>query len=289
MLELSEAISWFSKEVGKWIVDHGLSIVLILIGAWAIRKYGSRVAMRIIRRTVRHDLYPTEADRRKRVKTLQSLVNAAFHAGTWILAILLIISELRPNYTAAIFASAGVVGLAVGFGAQSLIKDFVSGIFIITENQYRVGDVVRLDSVSGTVEAITIRTTVLRDLDGSVHHVPNGAIVITTNKTFDYSRLLEEIAIIGDTKLSLVEKVINDVGKELTESESFAKLVKEAPKFDKVVGVDLEGNIVVRVIGKTVSNQQWDVRGEFYRLFRIAAKKNHINFSAEKKIPGPAK
>ena len=110
---------WLNNHLGPWISQHLGNILVILLISWLVRRYGSRLAMRFISSTVRHDLYPTEADRKKRIRTLQSVVTAIFRVGTWAIAGLLIISEVRPSYAGTLFASAGIIGVAIGFGAQT--------------------------------------------------------------------------------------------------------------------------------------------------------------------------
>lgn len=257
-----------SKDLQHWLSQHGLNILVILIGAWLLRRFGVAIIDRIIRRTVRHDIFPTELDRKKRIDTLNSLVSASVRIGVWLLAAVMIVDELGIN-TAPLLASAGVVGIALGFGAQSLIKDFVSGIFIIIENQYRVGDVVELGDVSGVVEGITIRTTILRDGDGNVHHVPNGSISITTNKTTGFSRINDDIVVDMDTNVDELEHIINHVGEEVAALPQFKHTLVEPPHFERVNGFQDFG-LSVKIMGKTTPGDQWGVRSAFYRRLQKA-------------------
>lgn len=261
---LYENLSTVSDAIWRWFELHGVNILVILVIVWVIRKFGAHFTMNFIKRTVRHDLYPTEVDRKKRIATLGSLVDAVFRAGTLILAVMLIITELKPSYTTAIFTSAGLIGIAIGFGAQSLIRDFMSGIFIIFENQYRIGDTVTLDQVSGKVEAITIRTTIIRDINGYVHHVPNGSIVVTTNKTLDYAGINEEIVVHPNTNLEKLEDVINKTGAEISAMETFANLIQDPPHFQRVMHVDGNG-VTVQILGKTSLKRQFEIKGAFMK------------------------
>ena len=163
----------------------------------------------------------------------------------------------------------------MGFGAQSLIKDFVSGIFIIIENQYRVGDVVAIGGVDGVVQDVTIRTTVLRDLDGNVHHVPNGNITVTTNKTIGYSGINEEIIVDASTDLALLEHVINHVGEQLAAMPDLQIYIKETPQFRQVIGLNANG-MVVKIVGQATAGDSWRVKGELYRLLKHAFEKHKI-------------
>ncbi len=245
-----------------WLEAHLINIALILFIAWVVRKMGPPFVMKVIKGTVRADLYPTETDRKKRLKTLSSIIRAVFTVGTWTIAIILIISELKPSYAATLFASAGIIGFGLAFGAQSLIKDFTNGMFIIFENQYRVGDIVTINNVSGKVENITIRTTVLRDLNGYVHHIPNGSITLTTNRTMDYGRIHEEIKVKADTDIKLLEQVINAAGKKVADIPEFAHKISEPPAFERVSAIGSDG-ITVKILGKVSISSQKQIKSEF--------------------------
>jgi moderate conductance mechanosensitive channel len=261
--------------VGRWLDLHLINILAILIGAWIVRHFASRVIRSVVNRTVREDLYPAKTDRQKRIKTLDTLVGAIVRVGVYIIATILIIGEINPQYTTALFASAGLIGVALGFGAKDLINDFMSGIFIITENQYRVGDVIEIVGVSGTVEDITIRTTVLRDLDGNLHHVPNGSIKLTTNMTLGYSCVNENIVVDYDTDIDRLEHVINHVGEEMASDAKLGKKIIEAPHFLRIDGFG-ENGIIIKILAKTVSGEQWDVKAALYKHLKVAFEKNHI-------------
>lgn len=272
--------------IGSWLNLHAINIVAILLGAWFIRRFGSEIIGQVLKQTIRSDLYPTTADREKRFKTLNSLVAASTRVVVYIVAAILIIGEINPHYTTALFASAGLLGVALGFGAQSLIKDFMSGIFIITENQYRVGDVISIGDVSGTVESISIRTTVLRDLDGYVHHVPNGTISVTTNKTVGFGRINEDITVAGDTDLNRLEHIINHVGEQLAAQPEFAHKIIETPKFARIAKLD-GNNVIIKILGKTTTASRLEVKSEYYKLLQKAFHANHIELVPS--VPKPIK
>lgn len=260
---------------GTWIGDHLLSILLIILVAHFLKKFGALFISTVVKRTVRQDLFPTESDRKKRIATINSLVNATVGAGVWFIAFVMIINEVGIN-TAPLLASAGVVGVAIGFGAQNLIKDFMSGIFIIAENQYRVGDFVEIENVSGNVEAITIRTTILRDLNGSVHHIPNGSIVITTNRSMGYGSLNIDVTVDKETDLSLLEEVINKVGEKIAAKPEFVHSILEPPRYQRVT--DYSGNgVTVKIIGKTVGGKQLEVKSTLFIELKKAFEKNNIS------------
>lgn len=267
-----------------WLDLHAVNILVILIAAWLARRFGVKILTRILSKTIRSDLYPTKSDREKRVKTLDGLGRAILMVVINILAGILIIGEINPSYTTALFASAGLVTVALGFGAKDLINDFVRGIFIITENQYRVGDVVEISGVSGTVENVTIRTTVLRDIDGNVHHVPNGSIIVTTNKTIGYSNLNEQLVLAPDTDLARAEHIINHVGEELAADPEFTNKIKKAPHLAAFNGYGM-GGVIIRVAGKTGPNDKYTVKTELYRRLTTTLAKNHINIISSPMAP----
>lgn len=271
-----------------WLSVHALNIIIILIVAWAVRRFGVRAFRSLFKHTLRPELYKTKTDREKRIRTLNSMSSAFVKTAVFIVAGFLLIGEINPSYTAALFASAGLVTVALGFGAQSLIRDIVSGVFIITENQYRIGDEVELRSTvwgstaEGTVEDITLRTTILRDLDGNVHHVPNGGIGYATNKTLGFNRMNEDFSVALDTDIDKLEHIINHVGEQLAADAEFKNKILDPPHFERIIGFDSDG-ILVKVLGKTTPADQRRVQSEFYRRLRKAFHKNDIFLSKQER------
>jgi len=262
----------------QWLGDHAANIFYILLGAWVVRRFGVSLMGTLLARAVPAHAYATKADRDKRVRTLRRLLSAGIRFVVYLIAALLVVGELNPSYMAALFASAGLVTVALGFGAQSLVKDLVSGIFIISENQYRVGDMVTIADVSGTVEDVTIRTTVLRDLDGNVHHVPNGLIEVTTNKTIGYSQLNETIIVDTKTNLETLEQVINKAGQEIGELEVFKSKILEPIRMSTVRGYAQNGLSIV-IAGKVVAGEKVAIKSELYKRLHKAFLKHKIHVS----------
>ncbi len=289
--QVTDSVNHFSDIAVLWAKLHLLNIIIIASLAWIAHKFLSQIITRLLSKTVRHDLFPTEIDRKKRLKTMASLINTTVQVGVWVVATMMIISELGID-TGPLIASAGVLGVAIGFGAQSLIKDFVSGIFIIAENQYRVGDIVQLNTantpmlpVLGKVEAITIRTTVVRDIGGELIHVPNGVINVAINKTIDYGRINEDIVVAMDTDLEQLEHVINHVGKQLMALPEFDRIITEAPAVERIEGFNGNG-VVVKIRGKTRAGEQWRVKTAMYTHLKKAFEKHGIKIADQN---GPSK
>jgi small conductance mechanosensitive channel len=158
-------------------------------------------------------------------------------------------------------AGVGVVGIAIGFGAQSLVKDIIAGLFILLENQYRRGDVVKIADTSGLVEDINLRRTLLRDLDGIVHSVPNGEIRVASNLTKGYSRVNLNISVGYNEDLDRAIAVINRVGKELAEDPAWSAQILKPPQVLRVDNLGDSG-IDIKVTGDTKPIQQWAIMGE---------------------------
>ncbi len=279
LIEKSKLTDPFVKP-SEWFNNHGVNILIIIAAAWLASTLGVMLISRFLHTTYSRRSFATESDRKKRLATLDRLIATVVKIIAWITALSAIISEIGFN-TAPLLASAGVVGVALGIGAQSLIKDFVNGMFIIIENQYRVGDVVTLEAsapVSGTVQAITVRTTILKDLDGNVHHIPNGSITIATNKTFDVGKINEVLVVDSETDTEKLEKIVNKVGDSLMTDEAIAKNIRKAPHFDQIIGFNERG-LAVRIIGETVAGKQWSVRSELYKRLRKELVANKIDIS----------
>lgn len=182
---------------------------------------------------------------------------------------------LRKDILAPLFASAGIVGVAFGFGAQSLIKDFLSGIFIITENQFRVGDVIEIDTFSGTVERIGFRSTVLRDVDGNVHYFPNGMVQHVINKTMDYSMARFTVAVSPETDIDTAAKLINQIGLDLAAEHEWKDKILEAPHY-VMMGEFSSTAVNLIITGKTQPSDQWSVTAEMRQRILTAFEKSGV-------------
>jgi len=190
------------------------------------------------------------------------------------IASIMILSEVGLEI-GPILAGAGIVGLAVGFGGQYLIKDLFSGLFIILENQYRVGDVVNFDGTGGVVEDISLRKTTLRDLDGTVHHISHGSINRVANLTKTFSRVNFNIRVSYSSDLEHVIAVVNRTGIELAEDPNWKEFVIKAPQFLRVDDF-ADSAIIIKILGDTQPIKQWDVTGELRKRLKIAFDKEGI-------------
>ena len=247
-----------------WLGDHGVPILIIVILTWIALQFGMRIIRRVIKRTVKYD-HEIDSERafEMREKTLTRIIGSIYKVVVLVVGGLLVLSELGVN-TAPLFAGAGIVSLAIGFGAQDLVKDVVAGIFILFENQYRVGDVVELAGYSGTVEKMTLRVTVVRSLDGDVHYIPNGSIDQSTNKTLSYSRINLDVGVAYGSDIDKVEKIINKLGEDMAKDEVWGSDILEKPYMLRISEL-ADSAIELKVVGKTRPERQWAVAGELRR------------------------
>lgn len=266
-----------------WLDQNWLELVIILVAAAAAYFAGTRIVSFVVKRAVkgaRHRAWHKK-DIEKRQKTLVSLFVTLWRIIIFFTVLYALLAVFFPNIGAALsplFASAGIIGVALGFGAQSLIKDFLSGIFIISENQYRVGDIVEIEGFSGTVERIGTRSTVLRDVDGNVHYFPNGMVQHVINKTMGYSMARFTMLLHPNTDVDDVAEIIDGTGKALSEEDSWKDKILSPPAF--VAVGEITGNSVeVIVAGKTQPSDQWSVVSEMRRRLLEEFEAKHVRLA----------
>jgi len=260
--------------IGNWLDENWLNVLLVIAVAWVLERITAGVVGRIVRGAMNPDRYASEREERLRERTVASLVTTIVRITIALVAFMVILSELGVDI-GPLLAGAGVLGFAVGFGAQSLIKDFIAGIFIVLENQYRVGDVVRIGTISGKVKKITTRITVLRDQDGNVHYIPNGSIATATNMTMEYGKINLQVGVGYDSDLDKVKDVVNKVGIELAQDEEWEKFILEAPYFSRVSDFG-DWALIIKIVGKVAPAKQWSVEGELRRRLKMAFDKHNI-------------
>lgn len=257
------------EQWGNWLTNHWSDFGAIVVVAVIAYFAGTRLVAFIVKRAVKGARHRSwhKKDIEKRQKTLVNLFTSIWRLIIIVTAAYAILRVFNPNISsdlAPLFASAGIIGIALGFGAQSLIKDFLSGIFIISENQYRVGDIIDIEGFSGTVERIGTRSTVLRDVDGQVHYFPNGMIQHVINKTMGYSMARFVMLLHPETDIDAVAEIIDTLGKSLAEEETWKDKILSPPVFVSVG--EITGNSVeVIVAGKTQPSDQWSVISEMRR------------------------
>lgn len=260
-------VEWWDV-IAPWLMSHGVSVLVIIVGAFITLKVGNHFIEKIIRMAVVTDRHVSAASEKKREDTLIRIFSWTFGIVLWLMAILMVLQEVGIPI-GPILAGAGIIGIAVGFGGQYLIRDIISGFFIIMENQYRIGDVIKIADVSGGVEDISLRMTTLRDLDGTVHHVPHGEVTKVSNMTKYFSRINMNVGVSYNAKLEHVIDVVNRVGNELAADEEWKEVILAAPQFLRVEEF-ADSAVVIKILGETKSSEQWRAAGELRKRLKIA-------------------
>lgn len=267
------------RTVIDWGFGAGLRVALIGILAYALIR-----TLTLLTRRFEHEItLDTGLDaleRAKRAKTLGSVIRNFATAIVTAVAILMILRELNLDITP-VLASAGVLGLAVGFGAQTLVRDIISGFFLILEDQVRVGDVAAINGQGGLVEAINLRTIVLRDLEGTVHVFPNGAINTLANRSKDFSYYVVDVSIRYSQDPDEATALLREVGARLQADDRFGPLILEPIE---IFGVDAFADwwVTLKLRIKTVPLKQWEVGRELRKRILKAFEEHGID------IPFPA-
>jgi len=252
----------YLQKVGQWVTTSGVRIVVILVLMLVAVKAAQLVAARLLGKWQKGK----DDEYRKRTDTLASVVRHLLNVTIIAVGAVMILGELGVKI-GPILAAAGIAGVAVGFGAQHLIKDIISGFFIILEDQIRVGDVVQVAGKGGLVEAVNLRMTILRDLAGNVHFVPNGSIDAVTNMTKDYSRYVFDIGVAYREDVDEVIEVIKQVDQDLRSDAQFADDILEPIE---ILGLDqfADSAVVIKARTKTRPIKQWAVAREFNRRLK---------------------
>lgn len=267
-------ISLTTDGIQSWLVSHGIAIVSIVLSCYAAYRIIKVIVPRIIERSVKVKYTGDESELSRRAETLSRIIVSTLYIAIFTIAVLMLLAETGRDITP-LLAGASILGVAIGFGAQSLVKDVLNGLFIILEDQYRKGDVVTIAGLSGMVEDVSLRRTVLRDRNGTVHTIPNGQVVTASNMTKEWSRVNMDIPIAYYENIERVMSIINKVGMELAKDPDFKPLIISPPKALRVDEFNDRG-MIIKVLGDTKPLRQWDVAGEMRKRIKIAFDKEGI-------------
>ena len=279
---MQETVKKWSEAIVPWLLDHGIKIIFIAAAAWLLNKILSRIIIRAVRVAVVADENTSKEGEKKREDTLIRIFNGALRIVILILAIMMILQEVGLKI-GPLIAGAGIIGLAVGFGGQYLIRDIISGLFLILENQYRIGDSIDINGTGGLVEDISLRKTTLRDMNGTVHHIPHGEIKIVSNLSKSYARVNLNIGISYKTDLEHAISVINRTGTELAEDPLYRDSVISPPQFLRVNDFT-DSAVVLKILGDTKPLKQWEVTGELRKRLKIAFDREGIEIPFPQRV-----
>jgi small conductance mechanosensitive channel len=265
-----------SEFILQWLKSNGITI-LITIALAIVGLVLLRISTRHLKRKVQSldDEEGSMLD--KRTATITRVVwttGAVLIVGT----ALLIVLEAFGVPIFPVLASVGFVGLAFGLGAQTLVKDMISGLFVLIEDQYTIGDVVEIGGVAGTVESITLRKTTVRDLYGTVHHIPNGEVRTVANKSRGWSRALVEVGITYDADVDKAIETLRQIGAELQEASPLAEAILEEPVVTGIEGLD-DSAVRLRIMVKTAPGVEWDTQRYLRRQIRLVFAEQGIDIA----------
>lgn len=265
---MTEQFSEYLQPLLQWLLNHGIKIAVIVVAAILTKSIAKKSIQRIVKAATHSDRPGTDEGEIKRMNTIVRIFSWTGSVLITVIAFMMIAQEFGLQI-APLLASAGIVGVAIGFGGQYLVRDVITGFFLIFENQYRIGDVVNMEGLGGVVEDISLRVTTLRDMNGTVHYIPHGEIKKVSNLSKQFAKVNLNVGVSYRTDLNKLIEVINRVGSELASDPNWKDLIDEAPAFLRVDSFD-DSAISVKIVGVTKPLQQWSVTGELRKRIKEA-------------------
>jgi moderate conductance mechanosensitive channel len=268
--------------------DNALPVLLVIVVAVVLLRASRLFVHGIVKALM--DRESTEGtaqelsavELKKRMDTLDSLGGNVIRFFIVVIAGLMILRSFGLDIGPAI-AGLGVVGVAVGFGAQHLVRDYLNGALILIENQFSKGDVIRVAGVSGTVEDFSLRRTTLRDLDGVVHTVPNGEIMVASNLTRVWARINQDVTVAYGTDIEKATAVVDDVGKGMAKDRDWKRRVLEAPRVDRIAALG-ELGVTLKILGTVRAPDQWAAAGELRKRLLAAFHEHGIEIPRPQRV-----
>jgi small conductance mechanosensitive channel len=265
---------YFSRLMSS-ILEPAIQIVLTLLIAWVVLRLGRRIGRRVLDRAKTQQVRGVDIEfgmasrKSQRLEALSAVSSSLFGFVVWTAAVLVILGNTFGINLTPFLAGAGIIGIALGFGAQDLVKDFMSGIFMLIEDQYGVGDVIDVGDATGTVEKISLRSTRLRDATGTVWHFPNGEIRRVGNMRQEWSRALLDVTIGYGSDIDLASEIIRKAADDMAKEEDFRGRFLDKPEVWGVESVSPDG-VVLRLVIKTLPGEQWGLSRELRRRIKVA-------------------
>ncbi|MBS1816504.1 MAG: mechanosensitive ion channel family protein [Acidobacteria bacterium] len=254
--------SWDLHEGGRWLLRHGLDLIIIFVGASIVIR-AANLAIEHLQQQLAHRHTRADLEWQRRASTLGGILSSAVTVTVWFLAGLMFLRELGLDVVP-LLTGAGIAGLAIGFGAQNLVRDVISGFFLILEDQVRVGDIARINGVSGVVEQINLRTIVLRDNEGAVQVFPNGTVTALANLSKQFAYAVVEVKILYSENLDRVFNTIREVGASMQADPRWTDVLLDAIEIPGVVSI-ADGHVTISTKFKTLPLNQGRVANELRR------------------------
>jgi len=259
-----------------------LAVTLVLVAAVKLFVHGIVKALMDREATEGTAQELSAVELKKRMDTIDNLGGNVLRFFVVVIAGLMVLRTFGLDIGPAI-AGLGIVGIAVGFGAQSLVKDYLNGSLILIENQFSKGDVIRIAGVSGTVEDFSLRRTTLRDLDGVVHTVPNGEIGVASNLTRVWARINQDVTVSYGTDMDKAIEVVDTVGRDMASDPAWNRRILETPRVDRVAGLG-EYGVTLKILGTVRAPDQWAAAGEFRKRLLAAFRANGIDIPRPQRV-----
>lgn len=270
-MSLGDVTSYFTDNQAE-IVGTTLRVAGVIFAAFLLTRLLRRIVSKVKTKVEAHT---TPMRTLQRTDTLTRVLSSAGIVVIWILMLFLIIEDLGFNL-APLLAGVGIIGLAVGFGAQNLVRDVVTGFFILFEDQYGVGDIIEInETAAGTVEELTLRVTGLRALDGTLHYISNGNITHVANRSKDWARAIVDVGVAYSEKPSKIRQVLDDVARDAKDDETIGRMLYSVPT---IMGVESLGEyeVVWRLLADTKPGRQWEVARMLRERIQIAFEREGI-------------
>ena len=267
---------------------HLVSVALILVVAIVAMRLASLFVQGIVKALLDREATEGTAQQlsavelKKRMDTLDDLGAHAIQFFIVVIAVLMVLGQLGLDIGPAV-AGFGIIGIAVGFGAQALVHDYLNGALILLENQFSKGDVVRLAGVDGIVEDFNLRRTTLRDLDGVVHTVPNGEIKVASNLTRVWARINQNVTVAYGTDIDKAIEIVDEMGRELAGDPVWKRRILEPPRVERVEALG-EYGITLKILGTVRAPEQWAAGGEFRKRLLAALEANGIEIPRPQRV-----
>lgn len=255
-----------------------MRIVFVVVGAYLLVRVIAVAANRMIQKAVHPDFRSDADDERKRKETLVRIVVRTVEVSLYLIAAMMVLSEFGVNI-GPLIAGAGIAGVAIGFGSQQLVKDVISGLFIVMENRYHVGDSVVINGIAGIVEDLNLRVTRIRDVDGAMHYIQNGAITTCSNLSSEGGHIHLSLKVSSSANLEQVKELVSRVGKEFISDDLTKTSVRQPPAVSRMELFDKDW-VTLRISGDVMTTKQWEIVSDFKIRLKEALDKEGIVASA---------
>lgn len=251
-----------------WFSVNGMRIIFIIAGVYVLVRILALVTDRLMQKAFHPDFRSGADEERERKETLVRIVVRTAEVALYAIATMMVLSEFGINI-GPLIAGAGVVGLAIGFGAQQLVRDVISGVFILLENRYRVRDQVVINGISGIVDDLNLRVTRLRDADGTIHYIPNGGITTCSNLSAEGGRIHLSLKVSAKSDMSRVREIVEQVGKTFASDEHTHTSMRRPPAVVRIESFDADW-VTLRVSGDAAISKQWETMSELKGRLKAA-------------------